>query len=203
MKHATTRGHLAPEALHHVVVTTYVAFLRAINLGATRKFPAADLRAVGGRAGCAGVETHINTGNVRLDTRLRSRQRLEEVLERAFLADRGFDVPTVALTPDEVRTVVQDADAMDAELGGVGAHYVSLLKAEPGPEVLDGVRDEVERAAYDGEHVRVSGRAAHLVLEERGAYHRAQLSNAWVEKRLGVATNRNLTVLRAIADRWC
>lgn len=184
-------------------MTTYVAFLRAINLGATRRFPAADLRVVVEGAGCTGVETHLNTGNVRLDTRLRSRGRLEEVLEAAFVADRGFDVPTVALTPAEVRAVVQDADAMDAELGGVGAHYVSLLKAEPGPELLDGVRDDVAQAAYDGEHVRVCGRAVHLALEERGGYHRAKLSNAWVEKRLGVATNRNLTVLRAIADRWC
>lgn len=184
-------------------MTTYVAFLRAINLGATRTFPAVAVRAAAEGAGCTGVETHLNTGNVRLDTRLRSRQRLEDELEAAFVADRGFEVPTVALTPAEVRSVVEDADALDAELGGVAAHYVSLLKAEPGPEVLAAVVDESGQAAYDGEHVWVRGRAVHLALQERGGYHRARFSNAWVEKRLGVATNRNLTVLRAIAATWC
>lgn len=203
MKHATTRGHLAPEALHHVVVTTYVAFLRAINLGATRKFPAADLRAVVGRAGCAGVETHINTGNVRLDSRLRSRGRVEEALEAAFLADRGFEVPTVVLSPADLRAVVADADAFGGDLDRPCAQYVSLLKAEPAPDVVREVHAEVARSAYDGEHLRVSGRAVHLALEERDGYHRARLSNAWVEKRFGVATARNLTVVRAVVAKWC
>lgn len=184
------------------VVTTYVAFLRAVNLGATRKFSAAAVRTAVEGAGCTGVETYLNTGNARLDTRLRSRRRLEEVLEAAFIADRGFEVPTVAFTPAEVQAIVEDADAFAAALGG-GAHYVSLLKAEPPPDVLAAAHDEVERAAYDGERVRVSGRAVHLVLAERDGYHRARLSNAWVEKRLGVATSRNLTVLQAIVDKWC
>jgi uncharacterized protein (DUF1697 family) len=49
-------------------VPTYVAFLRAINLGAKGKFPkAAIIRAVEA-AGFTDVETYINTGNVRFDS---------------------------------------------------------------------------------------------------------------------------------------
>jgi len=184
-------------------VATYVAFLRAINLGATRKFPAADVRAAAEAAGFSAVATHINTGNVRLDTRLRSRHRVEQTLEAAFLADRGFEVPTIAFTPAELCTVVDDADAFAADLDGIGVHYVSLLKEEPGPEVVREVHAAVEQASYDGEHLRVRGRAVHLALEQRDSYHRSRLSNTWVEKRLGVSTNRNLTVVRAIADKWC
>ena len=33
-------------------------------------------------------------------------------------------------------------------------------------------------------------------------YHEAKLTNAAVEKQLGVATNRNLTVIRALAEKW-
>ena len=80
-------------------MATYIAFLRAINLGAKRKFPKDAIRAAVEAAGGARVETYINTGNVRLDSSLRSRTRLEAVLEEAFLADRGFEVPTIVFTP--------------------------------------------------------------------------------------------------------
>jgi hypothetical protein len=34
-------------------------------------------------------------------------------------------------------------------------------------------------------------------------YHQGRLTNAEVEKALGVATNRNLRVIRALAEKWC
>ena len=60
----------------------------------------------------------------------------------------------------------------------------------------------VTRASYDGERLVVRGRGAHLLLAERDSYHKARLGNTWVERRLGVATNRNATVIRTLADRW-
>ena len=44
------------------------------------------------------------------------------------------------------------------------------------------------------------GRAAYLLLGKD--YHSAKLSNAVVEKHLGVATNRNLKVIRTLAEKW-
>ncbi len=41
----------------------------------------------------------------------------------------------------------------------------------------------------------------HLVISD--PYHHAPLTNAEIEKELGVATNRNLKVIRAIAEKWC
>ena len=77
---------------------TYVAFLRAINLGATRKFPKDAIKAAAEKAGFTDVETYINTGNLRVTTRMRSRAKVEAALEKAFLEDRGFEVPTIAFT---------------------------------------------------------------------------------------------------------
>lgn len=178
---------------------SYVAFLRAINLGASRKFPQADIRAAAEAAGCAGVETYINTGNVRVATPLRARVRVEAALERAFLADRGFEVPTVVFTPGELRSIIADAEALAAAHGNVAMQYVSLLKRAP----VEAARVEAEAAPYDGEHLVIRGRAVHLLLEARDSYRAARLGNAWVERRLGVSTNRNLTVLQAIARKWC
>ncbi len=68
-----------------------------------------------------------------------------------------------------------------------------LLKDEPDP----GAAVDFEALAGDDAVVRVRGRAVHLLIAD--PYHESRLTNAAVEKRLGVATNRNLTVLRAIA----
>jgi uncharacterized protein (DUF1697 family) len=175
-------------------MATYIAFLRAINLGPTRKFPKDAIRAAVERAGCTEVETYINTGNVRFDSTLRSRMKVESLLEEAFLADRGFDVPTIVFTPKELTAVAADA-ARFAD-GHDGRHYVSLLKDTPTAAQVEAV----EAAGTAGEVARVGGRAVHLLLGPN--YHEAKLTNAAVEKHLGIATNRNLTVVRTLAEKW-
>ena len=173
---------------------TYVAFLRAINLGPTRKFPKADIVAATEAAGGTDVATYINTGNVRVQLTLRSRSRVEQALEKAYLADRGFEVPTIVLTPAELRAVGDDV----AELGEGhdGRHYVSLLKEPP----TAAGRRAIEAAGSEHERAVVRDRAVHLLLGP--AYHTANLTNATVEKHIGVATNRNATVIRTLAEKW-
>jgi uncharacterized protein (DUF1697 family) len=181
-----------------VAMPSYVAFLRAINLGATRKFPKDDIRACVESTGATEVATHINTGNVLLTTTLRSRARVEAALEDAFLADRGFEVPTIAYTVAELRGIASDADDVVEELGDpVSGHYVTLLKDAPSAVLAA----QVAAMEYDGELARVRGRAVHLVLAK--PYNEAKLSNAKFEKSLGVGTTRNVTVIRALADKWC
>jgi uncharacterized protein (DUF1697 family) len=173
-------------------MATYIAFLRAINLGAKRKFPKDAIKAAVEGVGFEDVETYINTGNVRFSTTLRSRAKIEATLEKAFLEDRGFEVPTIVFTPKELRAIADEA----AGFGHGGRHYVSLLKDEPSAAAMRAV----EELSTAEEVARVGGRAVHLLLGEN--YHEARLTNAVVEKHLGVATNRNLTVIEALADRW-
>jgi uncharacterized protein (DUF1697 family) len=181
---------------------TYVAFLRAINLGATRKFPKDAIRAAVLSTGASDVETYINTGNVRLTTGLRSTSRVATVLEEAFAADRGFDVPTVVLTPAELVAIAADAAELAAGHERLGMHYVSLLREAPTPAQVREIESAIEAAEIEGERLVVRGRGAHLLMDERDSYHRARLSNDYVEKRLGVSTNRNARVIRELATRW-
>lgn len=173
-------------------MATYIAFLRAINLGEHRKFPRDAIKAVVEATGFCEVETYINTGNVRFDSSLRSRAKLEAALETAFLEDRGFEVPSMVFTPSEIRAIAEDA----AGFGHQGKHYVSLLKDLPS----DAAIEKLEALSTPGESAQVRGRAVHLFLGEN--YHQAKLTNVMIEKHLGVATNRNLTVIRALAEKW-
>ena len=174
-------------------MATWIGFLRAINLGARRKFPKADIVAAVEAAGFTDVETYINTGNVRFGTTMRSRARIEAALEQAFLERAGFAVPTICFTQAELREVAEHAATLDH----TGRHYVSLLKDEPDA----GAVRALEELSTATEVARVRGRAVHLMLGEN--YHEASLTNAVVERKIGVSTNRNLTVIRALAQKWC
>jgi uncharacterized protein (DUF1697 family) len=174
-------------------VATYIGFLRAINLGAKRKFPKAAIVKAVENAGFTDVETYINTGNVRFDTTLRSRAKIEAALESAFEAEAGFAVPTMVFTQRELAEIAEHASSF----GHGGKHYVSLLKDPPTEAAIA----ELEAVSTTDEVAKVGGRAVHLLLGAN--YHEARLTNATIEKRLGVATNRNLTVIRALAEKWC
>lgn len=175
---------------------TYVAFLRAINLGPNRKFAKADIVAATEAAGGTDVATYINTGNVRLDSRLRSRQRVEAALEKAYLERAGFAVPTIVFTTAELAAIAADAEELTRP--DLERHYLYLLKDEPDPERVAALlaKDGV------GDRVVVRGRAAHLLF---GAGYQPGSVDPWgVEKALGVAaTNRNLNVVRTLAEKWC
>lgn len=176
---------------------TYFAFLRAINLGPTRKFSKADIARVVTDAGFADAETHINTGNVRFSTPMRSLARIEQTLEAAFVSDRGFEVPTIAFRPREFQTIAEDAAELAAARPEAVRHYVSLLKAAPDPQTILAI----EATSSPAGDVVVRGRAVHALLVP--GYEDADLPALRVAKLLGVNTTRNATVIAAIATKWC
>ena len=178
-------------------MATYLAFLRAINLGAKRVFPKEDIRRVVESVGFEEVGTHINTGNVRFESRMRSRQRIERALEAAFAADRGFEVPTMVYSAAEFRAVAQQTRELADAHPGIARHYVYLLKDELTP----GQVADVEARADGRGRMMVSGRAAHALLEP--GYKEGAVDPLSAAKLLGVATNRNANVIRTLAEKWC
>jgi len=175
-------------------VPTFIAFLRAVNVG-KRQYPMAELRDALTAADFEKVETHIQTGNVVFRTGLRSRRKVIAALEKAMLADRGFAVPVVLMTPQELSEVYDEA----CDFGGgktLQGHYLTLL-AEPPTE--EGAK-VLEARSESGAEVRVGKRAVHLLLTK--PYNEVKTSNAEVERHLGVATTRNLTVITKLTEKW-
>ncbi|MFJ3787163.1 DUF1697 domain-containing protein [Kitasatospora sp. NPDC090091] len=85
--------------------TTYIAFLRAVNV-AGRTVKMERLRALFGELGLDGVRSYIQSGNVFFSTdepdRAALTRRIEEHLEEAL----GFPVPVLLRTVEEVEAVL-------------------------------------------------------------------------------------------------
>jgi hypothetical protein len=92
--------------------------------------------------------------------------------------------------------VYDDALALPSPLPGEPRRYVTFLKREADP----GAAGPLEAWDVEGERVAVRGRAVHWWLSK--PTHAARLSNARIEKALGVGTTRDLKVVSALAERW-
>jgi uncharacterized protein (DUF1697 family) len=174
---------------------THIGFLRAVNIG-KRQYKTADLRAALEGAGYDDVETHIQTGNIKITCPLRSRAKVEAELEALFLADRGFEVVTMVFSPAELSQLATDADEIGTKHPYEYGHYLSLLKKAPSAASAR----SLEALSGGGETLVVRDRAVHLLYDI--PYGEAKNSNAQVEKALGPATNRNVKVIRTLAEKW-
>ena len=173
-------------------MSTHVAFLRAINLGRNRKVPMKELVPCLEAAGFADVATHLATGNVRLSSDHRSTSAVERAVEDALEERFGFEVPTIVLTLDELAEVVTEAD----DVPQAQRQYVTLLKQAPPADVVH----ELDSWSAPGEGAKVGRRAVHWWAEHDS--QASKLSNAVVEKQLGVATTRTVAVVRTVHQKW-
>ena len=175
---------------------TYLAFLRAINLGPTRKFPKAEIIAASEAAGFDGVETYINSGNVRVTSSMRSPAKVTAALEKAYAERAGFEVPSIVFPAAELAEVA--ATARELNSPDLERHYIYLLRSEPSAAQSA----DLESREHPAGRMVVRGRAVHLLL---GPGYEAGNVDPWgVEKALGiVATNRNFNVVTTVADKWC
>lgn len=173
---------------------SYIAWLRAVNVGG-RVVKMATLRGYLVAAGCTDVETHIQSGNVRLTSPLRSRAKVEAALETALWETCGFEVKTLVRTPKELSELVKASPP--SPLGEDARHYVAYLRDSPSAEAASQLN------AWDvpGERATVAGRDVHLWLTKSS--HEAKISNARIEKITGMAsTLRDWKVVSALAAKW-
>jgi uncharacterized protein (DUF1697 family) len=178
-------------------VPTYVAFLRAINLGATRKFPKDAIKAATEAAGGRDVETYINTGNVRLTHSARSVAKVQAALEEAYAAAAGFEVPTIVFTTKDLAALTARAEELHAEHDPSGQHYVTLYATAPTAAAVEAAH----ALEHEGETVVVDGRAAYVLLE--GDIHTSKLLASKEVTALGKGTARTVKVLRTVTEKWC
>ena len=184
-------------------MTTYVALLRAINLGPTRKLPMGQVKDALATAGFAGLDTYLATGNVRLEAPDgRAADVIRGEVAAALSEAAGFDVPVVLLTATELREAHTEAHALDdGPAGEADRRYVAFLPAT----AADAVRAEL--AAWSEEHPGEGAYAGarHLHWWTDGPTTEAVIFKAATLKRLGIAdaTSRTLKVVDTLVKKWC
>ncbi|MGY1718296.1 DUF1697 domain-containing protein [Blastococcus sp. SYSU DS0552] len=173
------------------MTTRYVALLRAINLGATRRVSMPRLREVLTERGYGAVRTHLASGNVILDSALPEAE-LAADLTAAIAQHFALDVPVVVRTADELAEVL----AVDplGHLADDHARYSVTFFPEP----LDPERVAAAPTAEGGEYV-VRGREVYLWLPE-GMQGSAMGGWKW-DRILGQAgTNRNWNTVTKLVE---
>jgi|SRR5450631_2540571 len=174
---------------------TYIAFLRAINVGG-RFAKMADLRAGLVRNGLAEVESYIQSGNLRLTSNRQAASEVEADLESILKELCGFTVSTIVRTPAQLGELASYGAGLAVPLEGEVRRYVTFLKKDPD----DGFRATFDGWDIPGERAHLNGREVYLWLAHPS--HTAKLSNARIERGGVVATTRDWKVVSALGKAW-
>ncbi|GGL07300.1 DUF1697 domain-containing protein [Deinococcus radiotolerans] len=166
----------------------FVALLHAVNLGARRKVPMADLRALLSSLGLEGVRTYIQSGNAVFgagpDPALRGR--LEAALEAQF----GFPVPVTLRTAHEWREAARDCPAHLRD----EAVVLAFLRDPPDPARVAALRGR----DVAPERWEIVGQTLCQTVPD--GVRNMKLSSGVIERTLGVkVTVRNERTVQAIA----
>jgi uncharacterized protein (DUF1697 family) len=122
-------------------VTTCVLLLRGINVGRNKRIAMGDLRSMLAGAGYGDVRTHLQSGNVVLDTG-RPATEVGADVHRRIAETFGHDVAVVVRTAPELQDVVRRSPLAEPPDGS--RFLVSFLSGVPDP---DGVAGLLARAA--------------------------------------------------------
>ncbi|MBO1754426.1 DUF1697 domain-containing protein [Allobranchiibius sp. CTAmp26] len=175
---------------------TYVVFLRAVNVR-PRWVKMAVLRDLLSDNSFTDVETHIQSGNLRIGSTMRSAAKVRTELERLIGAEFGFEVPCVVRTPAALATVAVYAEGLPSPFpDDEPRRYVTFCAA---PVTADAVR-LLDGWEEPGERLRVHGSEVYWWLTKPA--HEAKMTNARLERTVGTATTRDLKVVRTLAERW-
>ncbi len=107
--------------------TTYIAFLRGINVGGHHKVPMAFLQKEMGKLGFTNVRTILNSGNLIFDSKPPITA-LENDLENHFQKELGFAIPVHVRKKINILDILNSAPFKDIEMNSQKRLYVSFLK---------------------------------------------------------------------------
>jgi uncharacterized protein (DUF1697 family) len=172
---------------------TWVALLRGINLGARNKVSMAALRELFSDLGAEDVTTYVQSGNV-VFRGPDSRGDLTHTIEREIRSRLGLDLTVVLRTKAELARLITGNPFAGDEPSETKLHVTFL--AEPLARKRIPTLDDTAFAP-DKLHVTRDAVYLHCPL----GYGRSKLSNAFLEKQLGVrATTRNWRTVTKLAE---
>jgi uncharacterized protein (DUF1697 family) len=174
-------------------VPTWVALLRAVNLGSHNKVSMPKLRDALAAEGFIDVKTYVNSGNVVLDSPVRSPAKVGRAVHDVILGYFGVDTPVMMRTGPQLAEVLAWNPFPDAAAGH--PKLVAVLHLSGKPEAA-AVKTFL---AGDYAPVRVAHRGEEVVVDWHDRTGRPAVDRAL--KKLGVdATARNWRTLTALVE---
>lgn len=171
---------------------TFIVLLRGINVGGQKKIRMADLKQCLTQAGFQDVETYIQSGNLSCRKDGLTAKAVENEVHKVILEHFGFDVPTLALTKDELKLIIDQNPFADEEEKSL---YFVLLKSKPEKDLVDGFN----LLHFENEAFHVNHNCVYLCC--KAGYGKAKLSNNLVENKLKVqATARNFRTMMKLLE---
>lgn len=172
---------------------TYVALLRGINLGRTRKVAMADLRTWLAELGYADVRTHLQSGNAVFASDRRPAE-LEREIGKRLEEQLGFEVRCLIRDHPELQRVV-DEDPFGDGAPDHSRYAVAFLSAPATKSRLARLAPD----AFAPELFHFGRREIYLWYPE--GIHKSKLNNELTERNLGVvATVRNWRTVLKLAE---
>jgi uncharacterized protein (DUF1697 family) len=165
-------------------MATFVALLRAVNVGGTGTLAMADLRSICERLGFTDARTYIQSGNIVFGSTW-SEGRVKKDLEAALLTHMKRPVDVLVRSAAEIAAVLNRNPFPSAAGNKV---YVFFLYEPPNKAAFAAIK------IPDHEEMRLKGREVYV--HYRDGMGRSKLKPA----SLGVATARNInTVAKLVA----
>lgn len=173
--------------------STHVALLRGINVGGRNLLPMDELAWMFEDAGCAGVRTYIQSGNVVFVASPSVLRVARETIAAAVSARIGTDIPIVLRSVDELAQAIE-ANPFPGESQETRILHVGFLADRPSSDRVSSL--DPDRSPPDEFVVR--GREIYMRLPNGMA--RTRLTTGYVERMLATrVTFRNWrTVLKLL-----
>jgi uncharacterized protein (DUF1697 family) len=171
----------------------YAALLRAINLGSRNKIAMPALTKLFDALGHEDVRTYVQSGNV-VFTGSGAREDLERGIHDAIADEFGLDITVMVRTAAELKSLVAGNPYLDSQDDPLKLHVTFLASA---PESDKAKKLEVP----EGETAEFTLAKRDVYLHCPDGYGRTKLSNAFLERKLGVAgTTRNWKTVLALHE---
>ncbi len=176
---------------------THAAFLRAVNLGATRKAPSAKLVEIFEGLGFEEVATFRTSGNVVFRAGGGSDAKLRSTIEKGLEDGLGFEVPTFVRSARELKAIAKHspfpAKAVESSKGKL---QVALLEKAPAAAA----RKRVTALGSDDDRLALKG--TELYWLPSGGTQQSPLDMKAIDGALGLNTLRTQGTIAQLYEKF-
>jgi uncharacterized protein (DUF1697 family) len=167
--------------------------LRGINVGGKNLLPMKDLSCLFGDAGCTGVRTYIQSGNVLFKATAAKAAKVPDVIAEGIAKQFGYRTPVLLRTVDELRETIRNNPFLQA---GASEDWLHVLFLATRPDAQSVAALDPDRSPADAYLVR----GKEIFLQCPNGVGNTKLTNAYFDSKLAtISTGRNWrTILKLV-----